>query len=191
PAVWQRPRRPLVVLGALGVVALLIAALTVSFIRPRAGLLADARFINAADQLCSATPAPSTTSPAVASPAVTSPAVASPAVAPLAAQIDRAASAGARLGARLAALPAAAGITTSLRLWLAGWRTWANDEHAYAAFIRSHPEPQSTAAIATEQRLLGQAERDAGTADHFAAANALQACAIAPRTPVAPLTTTS
>jgi len=171
---WARPRRPLVVVGAMGAICLLIAAFTPGLLVGRPASLLPATFVRAANQACTSGLAGvagrvgdgSTAAPATAAGQGHQLATAADRVAAVAAQL--------RSEADLSAAPA------TVNGWLAAWTRWDGDARRYAAVLAA-VVPGSVPDRDTTTSLQRAVDLDAATADGFASANGLTSCLLLQR----------
>lgn len=154
---WARPRRPVVIVGAVLAVAFLVVASTTGLAeRPPIREVTRA-FAGQANQLCQSALAPSA-SPTTGGSNQGQLAIAS--VQPLV--------------ARLAALAARIDNKAAVNAWVGTWRQWVTDERSFLASTQQHPG-------SGDQSLARRADLDAEQADQFANENGLSSCLLSPQ----------
>lgn len=154
---WARPRRPVVIVGAVLAVAFLVVASTTGLSERPPMRVVSRVFAAQANQICQSALAPSA-SPSGGGSNQGQLAIAS--VQPLV--------------ARLGALATRIDNKAAVKAWVGSWRQWVTDERSFLASTQSHPG-------AGNQNLAREADLDAEQADQFARENGLNSCLLTPQ----------
>ncbi len=169
PGGWARPRRPLVVLGAVLTVAVLAIASTTGLAERGPDPQVTAAFVTQANQLCQSMLAP-TARPASSSASGTG-------------EFQQTISGVRSLAQQLGSLAHQRDNTPDVNAWVGSWRQWAGDESAFETSIQA----SATVPSAETVRLARLATLDAQQADAFAADNGIRSCLLSPQLSASPV----